>query len=251
MKLKEDAMDLRPQFIHRWFARNACPPQQELAGYADRQLMGTRRLAVERHLASCDACTEQVAFLVRTAQMQGEQVPAELMNKALATAKREIRKEYPVWKPALSGAFGVVILSLVGWYLVQHRSPHDATANDKVVTSQSSDVAETHLPQSTPDDLVRGNDSPESPFLFPASKQRVDATNLTFRWKTVAGATAYEIELLTDDGSVIWAEKVKSPPIALPRNVHLAKGATYFVRLRTHHSRGSIEVSKVIEFIAE
>jgi hypothetical protein len=99
--------------------------------------------------------------------------------------------------------------------------------------------------------VLRGHDSAESLFLFPSPKQRVNATKLIFRWTPVRHASLYELELVTDDGSVVWTDKVKSPSAALPSNIHLVKNRAYFVRLRVHTTQGSVEVTKAIEFIAE
>jgi len=244
-------MDLRTsRFTRRFFGRSDCPSQQELAGYADRQLIGLQRHAVERHLSSCDACVQQVAFLVRTAQMDGEPVPPELMRSAVALPKQGITQSYPIWKLAVSGAFAILLLGVVGWKVFQHR-PEANRATENALSSQTVAVAGNHATPLPHDTLARGNESSESPFLFPSPKQRVDAANLIFRWSPVHGARLYEIQLVTDDGSPVWTENVKSSQAALPSRIHLAKGATYFVRLRIHTARGSVDVTKAVEFIVE
>ena len=252
MNLKEAVLDMRtPRLFLRLFARSRCPAQQELAAYADHLLIGSQRHAVERHLAGCGACVRQVAFLVRTAPMQGEPVPAELMHRASALGKREIRRAYPVWRLAAAGALGLVLLGIVGWRIAGHRSVSTIISTQKSATSNEVTVAENRTAPSLKDQLVRGNEHSDSPFLFPAAKQRVNTAGLAFRWKDIPGATFYEIELVTDDGSVIWSKKVMSSSVALPSSVHLVKGATYFVRLRIHNARHSVEVSKAVEFITQ
>ena len=244
-------MDLHlPKFVRAVFSTSGCPAQQELAAYADHQLIGPPRHTIERHLVSCDTCVQQVAFLVRTAP-QSESVPAELMNKAFALAKQEVQYAYPIWKLALSGAFAVILLSIVSWRLIEHKGGHPNFATEAPPPAQIGVVAHNVTPAPKSQEMFRGNDSVESPFLFPSPNQRVDATKLVFRWKPVRRANLYDIEVVTDDGSVIWAEKVKASFAALPSDIHLAKEASYFVRLRVHTVYGSVEVTKAIGFIAE
>src|SRR5438270_5812844 len=112
-------MDLHlPKSVRR-LLRRKCAAQQELAAYADRHLIGPRRQVIERHLAACDACLQQVAFLVRTTAQPAEAIPTALMHGALALAKQEVRQAYPAWKLALSGAFGILLLCLVSWRFVE------------------------------------------------------------------------------------------------------------------------------------
>jgi hypothetical protein len=251
MKAGRKFMDLHlPKFVRAVFSTSGCPAQQELAAYADHQWIGPRRHWIERHLVSCDTCVQQVAFLVRTAQ-QGEPVPSDLMNKAFALAKQEVRHAYPIWKLALPGAFVLLLLSIVSWRLIEHKGAPTHFATETPAPTQTAVVAHNVTPAPRSQEVFRGNDSVESPFLFPTPNQRVDASKLVFRWKPVRRANLYDIEVVTDDGSVIWAERVKASSAVLPSDIHLVKEASYFVRLRIHMVYGSVEVTKAVAFIAE
>jgi hypothetical protein len=244
-------MDLHlPKSVRAVFSTSDCPAQQELAAYADHLLIGPRRHTMERHLVSCDSCIQQVAFLVGTSQ-HGESVPPELMNKAFALAEPEAQHAYPIWKLALSGAFVLILLSVVGWRLIEHKGGHPNFASETLAPAQIAVVAHDVSPAPKSQEMFRGNDSVDSPFLFPSPNQRVDASKLVFRWKPVRRANLYDIEVVTDDGSVIWAERVKASSAALPRDIHLVKEASYYVRLRIHMVYGSVEVTKAVGFIAE
>jgi hypothetical protein len=241
-------MDLHlPKSVRAVFSTSDCPAQQELAAYADQQLIGPRRHSIERHLVSCDTCVQQVAYLVRTAQ-QGEPVPVDLINKAFALAKQDIHYGYPIWKLALSGAFAILLLVAVSWRFIEHKG---APTSETPAPTQTAVVAHNVTPAPNSHEVFRGNDTVESPFLFPSPNQRVDARKLVFRWKPVRRANLYDIEVVTDDGSVIWAERVKASSAALPSDIHLVKEASYFVRLRIHMVYGSVEATKAVGFIAE
>jgi hypothetical protein len=244
-------MDLHlPKSVRAVFSPGDCPSQQEIAAYADHRLIGPQRHAIEHHLVGCNTCVQQVAFLIRTTQQEAP-VPAELMNKAFAVAKQEVRQVYPVWKLAMSAAFLILLLTVVSWRLIKHKRAPNNFATETPAPAQTAVVAHNVTPAPKDQEVFRGNDSVESPFLFPSPNQRVDASKLVFRWKPVRRANLYDIEVVTDDGSVIWAERVTASSAALPSEIHLVKEASYFVRLRIHMVYGSVEVTKAVAFIAE
>jgi anti-sigma factor RsiW len=236
------------------FYSSDCPDEQRLAEYADRQLIGDERHAVERHLATCDTCAEQVAFLV-SVPAQNEPVPYELLRKALALGKAQGKGAFATWKPVAVGAFALLLLvAVLSWRIIEPQAVRKGASSETTILKQSPFVAQNQVSSPTPlpdHDAVRGSSSADARFLFPLPGSVVDPATLVFRWKPVTDAQFYEVELVSDDGSVIWQQRVQSASTPLPTSVHLIKGKTYFVRLRVHSVRGSVEQTKAVGFIIE
>jgi hypothetical protein len=240
-----------PRSLIKLLMTDPCPDEQALAAYADRQLIGAERHAIEHHISKCDICAGQIAFLVRTSEELESQIPDELLASAMCIGNALPKQSKPNWTLAVAGAFVVTIAMFLSFLYPRHeKSPKP----EPEVSAQST-LAENHQngnplgPRVQPPDL-RGVEVTTSPFLFPAPNQTVDGTILVFRWKEFAGADVYEIELLTDDGNFVWGQKVSYSSAALPRSVHLAKGGTYFVKLSIHHANGFVEQTKAVAFIA-
>ena len=226
-----------------------CPDEQALAAYADRQLIGAERHSIERHISNCNTCAGQVAFLVRTSEEPESQIPDELLASAMRMGRPQPKQSKPNWKLAGAGVFVLIVAIFLSSEYPKHEKfsrPAPPAPNSVAKNHPNSDPLGT--PVQSPE--LRGTEVSTSPFLLPVPNQTVDATNLVFRWKEFAGADAYEIELLTDDGSYVWGQKLSSASVALPKSVHLAKGETYFVKLSIHHANGSIEQTRAVGFIA-
>lgn len=244
-----------PKSIRKLIYPNKCPDLQDLAAYSDRQLLGAKRHAIESHLATCVACMEQIGFLVRTAAAEDAIIPAALIDTAFKLARRsgeDRRPAHSSWTVAWSGAVAALLISLTIWQFMRHERQLNQASGGVSANAEIPLVAEKlPAPVAGQDQtLLRGDTPNESVFLAPLPKATIDTANLVFRWKPVSQAKLYEIELVTDDGTVIWNQKVPSQSIALPRTVHLLKGATYFVRLRIYTLHGS-EETKPLEFTVE
>jgi len=243
------------KFVRRLFDTPDCPAEQQLAEYADRQLIGDERHAVEGHLAQCDTCAEQVAFLVRAVPAQLEPVPDELLRKAVALGKTRGKGGFATWRPVGVGALALLLLvAVVSWQLIDNRSVRKENFSKGPTPEQPAVVAQNHVPnpKASPDhNEVRGSAGAESRFFSPLPGNVVDPTTLVFRWKPFADVQFYEVELVSDDGTVIWQQRAQSASVPLPTSVHLAKGKNYFVRLRVHSVRGSVEQTRAVGFIVE
>jgi hypothetical protein len=239
--------------VRRLFYSSDCPDEQRLAEYADRQLIGDERHAVERHLATCDKCVEQVAFLVSAAPEQRELVPDEVLHKAFALGKTPSTGTFATWRLARASALALLVVAALSWQLIEHRGVSKGTASETTSSKQPALVAQNQASTTiaVPDhNEVRGSARSESLLLSPLPGTVVDPATLVFRWKPVTYARFYEVELVSDDGSVIWQQRAQSSPISLPPSVHLMRGGTYFVRLRVHDVRGSMEQTRAVWFTA-
>src|SRR6478672_8246697 len=70
-----------------------CPDENRLAAYVAQRLSGSARKSVEAHVADCDFCLGQVAFLTQSADwVSPEAVPTQLLSRARKLVIHEQRK---------------------------------------------------------------------------------------------------------------------------------------------------------------
>jgi hypothetical protein len=92
------SISIVPQSIKRLFRVKSCLSEQQLAAYADQQLIGNERNLVERHLTTCDGCLRQVGFLLRTASMPPEQTPDDVLRCAMNFGTKGAPKKPYAWQ---------------------------------------------------------------------------------------------------------------------------------------------------------
>jgi len=216
---------------------------------------GGLRHLIERHLAHCDQCLRQVGFLAREGSQSAEAVPGELLSKAIALGKLRSRQTVLPWQWTTVATAGVgAVLAVLLWFPRSERPT--PTIDDHAGSRQSPVVAqstESSLPKAGADaEMVRGNAvATDSKILSPLPGQTVDPRELTIHWQSSAGALFYELQVLSDSGDILWETRSHSTSAKLPNGVHLAKGKTYYVRLRIHTASGSIEQSKPVDFTVD
>ena len=241
--------------IRQFLKRDRCPTEQQLAEYVDQQAIGSERHLIERHLAHCDQCLRQVGFLAREGSQSAEAVPGELFSKAIALGKLRSRQTVLPWQWTTVATAGVgAVLAVLLWFPRSERPT--PTIDDHAGSGQSPVVAqstESSLPKAGADaEMVRGNAvATDSKILSPLPGQTVDPRELTIHWQSSAGALFYELQVLSDSGDILWETRSHSTSAKLPNGVHLAKGKTYYVRLRIHTASGSIEQSKPVDFTVD
>jgi hypothetical protein len=96
---------------------------------------------------------------------------------------------------------------------------------------------------------VRGKqESSDSILISPRADETIDVQRLEFQWKPKGGASFYEIELVSESGDVVWRQRSTGASLKIPAKVHLQRGKTYYVWIRIHMARGSVEQSKAVRF---
>ena len=230
-----------------------CPTEQQLAEYADQQSIGADRHVIELHLVGCDRCLRQVGFLVRNSGAEPAKVPEELLERAQRLGSRKPRRlVFPWgWATVATGALaGLLVIFMIGGRPGQQVAPTQVRGNSAVVSQPTAQVIPP--PDREPSADRRGTNAgiPQQLLLFPQAGQTVAAEDLTFHWSEVPNALFYELQVLSDDGDVIWETHTKSSSAKLPTSIHLLKSRTYFVRLRIHGSQDKVEESKTVPFVA-
>jgi hypothetical protein len=238
----------------KWFSSRRCLSEQDLAAYADQQLIGTERVRVERHITTCDACLAQVAFLVRSATTDPNETPSFLFTKAAALGKVKSQSSGFRWHwAAAAGALAVIVIAALQSNVAPSQ-PSPAVAEKETRSSPTivADATRTKPLQSLADEsTVRGRSREVAWGLSsPKAGETVDAANLQFRWEPRSGAASYELKVVSEDGNVLWEQRTESTSAKMPASVHLVKGKTYYVWLSVHTASGQIDRAKAVEFVA-
>ena len=228
-----------------------CPTEQQLAEYADQQSIGADRHVIELHLVGCDRCLRQVGFLVRNPDAEPPKVPEHLLERAKRLGSRKPRKlVFPWgWATVATGALAaLLVIFMTGSRPDQQVAPTAVQGNSAAVLQPSTPVAPSPVGETSAERGIKAG-TPQQLLQFPQAGQTVAAVDLTFRWSGAANALFYELQVLSDDGDVIWETETKSNSAKLSGRVHLSKGRTYYVRLKIHGSQDQIEESKTIPFV--
>jgi hypothetical protein len=236
-------------------ARWGCPSEIELAAYADQRLPASKRAHVEAHLAACDACLAQVAFLARMPEPAA--VPPDLLSRASAL---------PVagWRPRLALRWGTAaaaacLVLAVGLRLAlptappevpRHTEPSATTTPSSPPPHVASSPAVAPEPPRAPAAAVRKSGTTPSVvvLLSPRENGSVSPLRHDFLWQAVPGALYYELQILTEDGTVVWQASSDGTAVRLPGGHPLRAGEKYFAWVRAHLATGGTLRSAAVSF---
>lgn len=238
----------------RWF----CPDEERIAAYVDGRLPPTAREKVERHLARCEPCLNQAAFLLRL-ESSGPppSVPPALLARARAVPA-------PGWRhmlipdlrwAALAGATASALLVAVVWLhqpspIVPPPAPSTAPPAE-VASPAPASPAPAAAPEVRPSprrSVRGGGGSPAPEILVPSEGSVVPSEGLEIRWRGVPGALAYEVRLVTSEGSLVWESRTEATAVPLPQEVRLEPGRRYYVWVHAHLSEGRTVKSPAFGF---
>lgn len=244
-----------PQSLRRLLGIKNCPSEQELAAYAEKQLMGAERNMVEKHLAWCDACMHQVSFLIKGGSIVPEEVPAEILRAALTVGAGGAGRDSGGWRWAAVGASAAVLLtiSIAGFW---HRTPvadrPDSAATTITELRHTETIPSLNEERTSDESKLRGTaELSESVVVAPKPGESLRLGEIEFRWKPAKDARFYELQVMSEAGDVIWQERTTAVELKLPASVALGKGNSYYVWLRVHTARGPVEQTKAIRFSVE
>ncbi len=68
------------------------------------------------------------------------------------------------------------------------------------------------------------------------------------RWQAVPGTSYYDIDIVTEEGDVVWQGKSEATSTRLPAERALRAGTKYFVWVRAHLSSGGTIKSPAVSF---
>ena len=254
-----------------------CPDEALLSAYVEHRIQDDGRAKVEVHLADCEACLGQVAFLAR----QPEEMPEPATSVppgAVARARDLVAAPAPsFWRPfvlrwgtALAGMACVVLVVVAvlrQGFLVQ--APATMPVSDAAAPAASPSAPDQ--PAASPLGVDRGDPeraprprsgrvegprtvrrSTSAPLTLavvsPAEAATLARKELEFRWHVVPGSLYYEIDLVTEDGTSVWHSRVEGTSARPPDGTKLDTGAKYFVWVKAFLSGGETVKSAAVSF---
>jgi hypothetical protein len=253
-----------------------CPEDLQLAAYVDGKLDEATRPGLERHLADCGRCCDEISFLVRAGDWPAaEQAPPWLVTKAQNLVARPSRKSFAFdWRwatAAVAASFAILFLIL---FAVRFRTPNPTPAragaeappsnisvpvnspatpeprNNNVI-AQSSPIIRPAKPireQSVPE-IRKSEIANESPTLLaPRDGSAIKREALTFRWQSVPDAAFYEVSIMTAAGDLVVSRQTESQSLDVSGELPLQTSTKYFVTVRAHLRDGRTVRSSVVSF---
>lgn len=259
-----------------------CPDVSVLAGFADNQLPERTQQSLQHHLASCDWCLSQMAFLVQSEDLTtGQPIPPALLAKArgLVDAPNSGGSHLGLWGWRWTAVAATAALLLVGGFFLfwLQRSINSGRPENELVASNEpasrpsiSAVAPAGPESPTPaqaadanaakhpgrreapiqrDNVVRKGEiaEPSGPtIILPAERARVKTHGLTVRWMPASDAIFYELSLMTDEGDLVLNSTTDGTE--LKPQVDLKPGGKYFLQVSAHLKNGKTVKAKMVSF---
>ena len=242
-----------------------CPDEMRLAAYVEHRMSVAEEARIERHIAACAACLEQVVFLARHRVPDQAPVPRHLLSRA-----GDLVGSQPSAWPGLVLRWGTLAAAAACLLLVislQLREPGapplpgaPPSAPAPGATPGTTGVPAAELPAAPA--VATAQPAPASPtkvrksvagplalqMLSPAENATLSPREPVFRWQAVPGAAYYDMDILTEDGNVVWQGKVEGTSTRLPDGHPLQAGTKYFVWVRAHLSAGGTVKSAAVSF---
>ena len=204
------------QLAQRHQPRSAeCPPEIDIAGYAEGVLSPADHERVQRHLADCGPCLELVSLLCngRNESHGDAHIPPATLSQAVRMGERQrprpVRDRVRPWAAAATVLLTVPILVLL------REVPEDAARNTETAPALRTAPSDR--------DAVR--------VLAPASGAVVERSRLDIRWTAVHGSPYYDVRIVSDDGELITSQRVTSTHWQPPAEVELRPEVGYFVHV--------------------
>jgi hypothetical protein len=220
-----------------------CPPPTTVAAYVDGRLEGPSHLRVERHLADCSHCLNEVGLLVHAQELgQTDQPSSEVLAHVRSLGDRKVGNSLtPAWGWAAASACAAMIAFLAVRALlipgaISPMSPPDTALSDALQAPSARNVPEARS-------------APE--LINPREGALLSRKNLNFKWRTVTGTRDYDILIVTAEGNLVWQGHTAEPHIQIPDEVPLAARQPYFVWVRAQLPEGKALRSTAVSFRIE
>ncbi len=229
-----------------------CPDETKMAAYVDTRLTGSAKLGLEKHLADCSYCLNQVATLTRL-QVEGvpSEAPSGLIMKGRAIDERpKGERSIPILRwGAVAGAAAAIMIVVA----TTHRQPVSSpsiTPIQPLHPTVAPEVPNTPRPQPVAPRTFRSQSKPVPTLrlVFPQDGSALPRNNVEFRWQRVPGAIYYEVRVVTQEGDLIWEGRVAEAQAKFPSTATLKAGEGFFVRVRAFLPEGKTITSRVVGF---
>ena len=234
-----------------------CLDESQIAAYADGRAVEPEKKRIEAHLADCEFCLSQVAFLV---QIEKAELPGAVPESLLARARDRVGSSarvtlIPAWG-RLAAAAAVACLAVAVTVSVRYsrlRTPSSAAnhpSQPSVGTPSGAQPALTNPSAETGE--VRGGrgETESSPLtvVFPAPDSVVSRKGLQLRWGAVPGALYYDVRLMTAEGNLVWERRTEVDSLRVPDDVKLETDHKYYLLIRADLPEGKTVESRAVAF---
>jgi hypothetical protein len=230
-----------------------CPDEAALCSYVEQKAFGSEREHIERHLAECDACRDQIGFLLRAPD---ESTPAVVPSAWLAKVRTLSPSRTKVWMPTwqwgtAAAAACVLLLAATLWERPRSENqPVAPTASPAPAPQVLARSEAQPLPPAAPAPVVRNQVhatlAPE--VVAPKPHSTVAKENLEFRWQEIKGALGYEVRVVNAEGDVLWEQRAQGHSVKVPSSLAIQPSGTYFLWVRADLPDGRAVQSKAIPF---
>lgn len=198
-----------------------CPEDQEIAEYFDGVSTAVERIKLENHLANCRFCLARIGMLQR---LQDDPVDQRVPEELLATAKA--MRDGPVRRRTLAPAWAaaaMIIIAAGAYSQLARFTPIGLEGLPRTHESEpSSGVRETR---------TIGPATLGPRFLAPDEGLAIASSDGFFRWSAVPNSLYYQLRIVSDEGDLLWQERVDGTEWTLPAGLVLSPGAEYYVRV--------------------
>ncbi len=218
-----------------------CPDDHEIAAGVAGQLPAQARDQFQRHVADCDFCIHQVGLLSRLHEVEPDQRVSEFF---LAQARRmggsntrPTIRYAPRW--AVAAVVVLAVTFAMNW--------DSLTSPDLEATDVGSQVpASRYIDPRQSRNLNSRLGAPQ--ILTPANGAAIDLGSLVFQWSEVPDSLYYDVRVVTDEGDLVWQERVEDTELGLPEHLQLKTGSEYFVRVDAYLAAAMSISSRHVRF---
>lgn len=191
-----------------------------MASYLEGGLSERDHGRFEGHLADCGYCLERVGMISRAhEEYMSITVPDLDLARAARLADQSARPT-PVLRVASRWAAAAVIVLAIGLFALMRGqgtgyppdTPAGTVTEPRATRSIDPDAMASHL-AARPDALA------------------VQIADGNFGWSTVPDSLYYQVRIVSDEGDLLWLERVEDTHWSIPAELSLTPGAEYFVRV--------------------
>lgn len=199
-----------------------CPSDDNMSSYIEGGLTAEEHGCFETHLADCGYCLARVGALGRAAVGEQEQPVARFL---LARAGRLVEVDRTTGiHPRLNARWAIaaaVLLTLGAASLFRAGDEFDLTGPD----SSGGPAQELRISRSVDSGPLAPDQSPTGGGMGIRVDRKV------FSWSAVDDSLFYEVRVVSDEGDLLWQERTNDTRWELPRDLQLADGKEYFLRV--------------------
>lgn len=218
-----------------------CPVDEKLASFMDGGLSEQELEHLMNHLADCTFCLERVGMLSRARDADTPaRVPELLLTRSrkLAAPRQTAAARNDTFGVAARWAAAAAVVLAIG-----------LVARPALVPDPQS----TPAGQQVPDYRQTRNFNPNAlgpGILSPPEGATISSRNGLFRWSTVPDSLYYQVRIVSDEGDLVWQERVDGTEWTLPPSLALVPGAEYFVRVDAYLTESKALNSDFVAFTA-